>query len=312
MTKLGATDIDVFPLCLGTNVFGWTIDEQQSHAVLDAFAEAGGNFLDTADVYAAWGDGNSGGESEQIIGNWMAARGNRDKIVVGTKVGQLAGREGLSAETVVGAAEDSLRRLQTDYIDLYYAHIDDRDTPLEETLGALDELVKAGKVRAIAASNYSADRLGEALAISDREGLARYAVVQPHYNLIEREEYENGLRTLCVEEGISCVPYFALAKGFLTGKYKPDQAVDTLRGAIDGSPYLKDDRASSALSTLVSVADEQATSPAAVALAWLLTRPAVAAPIASARNVEQLESLLGLDDVNLTEQQLQRLDVEMN
>src|SRR5580658_6829168 len=214
MTWLGTTDLDVYPLCLGGNVFGWSADDAQSFLVLDAYVAAGGNFIDTADVYSAWALGHSGGESESIIGRWMAARRNRDKIIVATKVGMLAGFAGLSAKTIAAAAEASLRRLQTDRIDLYYAHRDDPGTPLEETLRAFDALVREGKVRHIAASNYSAERLGEALAISQREHLTRYAALQPHYNLMHRREYEGDLAQLCAREGIACLPYYSLAKGF--------------------------------------------------------------------------------------------------
>jgi aryl-alcohol dehydrogenase (NADP+) len=218
MRKLGATEFEVFPLCLGGNVFGWTADEQQSFAVLDAFLAAGGNFIDTADVYPAWAPGNSGGESEAIIGRWMKSRGCRERVVIATKVGMLEKLRGLGAETIRKAAEASLARLQIERIDLYYAHRDDPATPLEETLRALDALVREGKVRHIAASNYTAARLAEALEISRREGLARFVALQPQYNLVVRGEYEGALGDLCARENIACLPYYALAKGYLPGK----------------------------------------------------------------------------------------------
>ena len=220
MAKISTTDLDVFPLALGGNVFGWTASQEESFAVLDAYAAAGGNFIDTADMYSAWAPGNSGGESETIIGRWMKARGNRDHMIIGTKVGMLEPLSGLSANTIPVAAEQSLGRLQTDRIDLYYAHKDDPKTPLEETLGAFDTLVREGKVRYIAASNYTAPRLAEALDVSKRGGFARFVALQPHYNLMERKEYEGELAEVVRREGLSAIPYFALAKGFLTGKYR--------------------------------------------------------------------------------------------
>ncbi|MEV4185966.1 aldo/keto reductase [Streptosporangium canum] len=223
---MSLSELNLFPLCLGGNVFGWTADRDASFAVLDAYVEAGGNFVDTADVYSEWVPGHPGGESETIIGEWMAARGNRDQIVVATKVGSLASRPGLSAANIRAAAEDSLRRLRTDHIDLYWAHIDDAETPLEETLDAFDSLIREGKVRNIGASNYGPERLAEALAISDRNGLARYGVLQQPYNLVERA-YEGPLRDVVIAEGLTSTPYHGLARGFLTGKYRP--------GVEDGS-----------------------------------------------------------------------------
>jgi aryl-alcohol dehydrogenase (NADP+) len=219
MATLGTTDLDVFGLNLGGNVFGWTADEATSHAVLDAYADAGGNFVDTADSYMAAAPGNRGGESETIIGSWLRRRGRRDDVVIATKVSQHPERKGLAHDNVLAAAEDSLRRLGTDHIDLYYAHFDDPDTPLEETLAAFDALVRQGKVRYVAGSNYSPERVREALAIQDREGWARWVALQPHYNLMERAGFEDGgLRELAEREGLAVLPYFALAKGFLTGK----------------------------------------------------------------------------------------------
>ena len=305
MTNISATDLDVFPLCLGGNVFGWTADETQSFAVLDAYAAAGGNFIDTADSYSAFHPGNSGGESETIIGKWLVASGNRDQMVIATKVGAWPQQPGLSAANIRTAAEGSLRRLGTDYIDLYYAHRDDQDTPLEETLGAFDELVREGKVRHIAASNYTAARLAQALAISDRAGLARYVALQQHYNLVERE-YEGELGKLVAREGLSSVPYFALAKGFLTGKYRPSGAdVDSPRAA--GARAYLDDRGSAVLAAMDSVAAAHTTTLAAVALAWLAAQPTVVAPIASARTTEQLADLLPMADLKLTNEELDRL-----
>ena len=218
---IAGTELSVFPLCLGSNVFGWTVDERAAFAVLDAYAAAGGNFVDTADSYAAWGEGNSGGESETIIGRWMAARGNRDDIVVATKVGKMPGLGGLAPATIRRAAEDSLARLGSDRIDLYYAHLDDEDTPLEDTLAAFGELIDEGKVRCIAASNYGAPRLAEALAVARANDLPEYVAVQPHYNLVHRGDYEGELADLCVREGLGSIPYPGLAGGFLTGKYRP-------------------------------------------------------------------------------------------
>src|SRR5439155_4620388 len=226
MPRIPQTDLDVFPLCLGGNVFGWTADEPQSFGVLDRYLAAGGNFIDTADVYSAWVPGHTGGESETIIGRWMTARGIRSRIVIATKVGMLPGLKGLSPQTIRTAAEASLRRLGVTNIDLYYAHADDLTTPVEESLRAFDALVKEGKVRYIGASNFTASRLAEALRISDSNGLARYVALQPHYNLIHRHDYEGALAAVCRRETVGCLPYYGLAKGFLTGKYRPGRNVD--------------------------------------------------------------------------------------
>jgi aryl-alcohol dehydrogenase-like predicted oxidoreductase len=307
MTRLGSTDLDVFPLCLGTNIFGWTVDERQAFAVLDAYAAAGGNFIDTADMYSAWAPGNSGGESEAIIGNWMALRGNRDEMVIATKVGRLDGLADLHAPTIRTAVEGSLRRLQTDRIDLYYAHADDDPSiPLDETLGAFDELVRTGKVRHIAASNYEPARLAEALSLSKRDGLASYVALQPEYNLVERG-YEAELAPLCTEHGLACVPYFALAVGFLTGKYRPGGAtVDSPRSA-NASRHLNE-RGLAVLAALDTIAAAHSTTQAAVALAWLVSRPTVVAPIASARTPEQLSDLLQFISLELAAEELDQLD----
>jgi aryl-alcohol dehydrogenase-like predicted oxidoreductase len=299
------TDLDLFPLCLGGNVFGWTADEPQSFEVLDAYAAAGGNFIDTADVYSAWMPNHTGGESETIIGRWMAARGTRQRMVVATKVGKLPGLSGLSAVTIRKAAEASLRRLGTDHIDLYYAHADDPDTPLTESLAAFDALVKEGKVRYVAASNYTAPRLAEALAVSDREGLVRYVALQPHYNLVDRSEYDGDLRDLCAREELACFPYFALAKGFLTGKYRPNVHIDSPR-AGGASAYL-DDRGLRVLAALDDIATAHQTTVAAVSLAWLVGQPTVVAPIASARTVDQLAALLPIAELRLSSEEIARL-----
>jgi len=302
--SLPGTALSVYPLCLGGNVFGASADQDQSFEVLDAYTAAGGNFVDTADSYLWRLPGNSGGESETIIGNWLAARGNRDDVVVATKVGSWPVHPGLTAANIAVAAEESLRRLRTDHIDLYYAHRDDPDTPLEETLGAFDALVRAGKVRYLAASNYAAPRLAEALRISKENGLASYVAVQPHYNLVERD-YEHELAPLLAEHGLPCLPYFALAAGFLTGKYAADTKVDSWR-AESAAAYL-DDRGRRVLSVLAEVAEQHRVSQAAVALAWLLAQPTVLTPLASARNTEQLAALLPMAELKLADDELRRL-----
>ncbi|MEV5715109.1 aldo/keto reductase [Amycolatopsis mediterranei] len=299
MTKLGNTDLDVYGLNLGCNVFGWTADEPQSFTVLDAYTAAGGNFLDSADLYGG------GGGSETIIGNWLAARGRRDDVVVATKVGLWDGRPGLSAKNIQAAAEDSLRRLKTDHIDLHYAHRDDPDTPLEETLEAFDALVRAGKVRYVGASNYTAGRLADALSISDKNGFARFAVLQPHYNLVERD-YERDLAPLVEREGLATLPYFALAMGFLTGKYRTkDETGDSPRAARALS-YL-DKGGARVLAALDEVAQAHGVSAATVSLAWLRQQPTVAAPIASARTPGQLTDLIASVSLELTDAEVTAL-----
>jgi aryl-alcohol dehydrogenase-like predicted oxidoreductase len=309
MTKLGSSGLDVARLCLGTNVFGWTADEAASHAVLDAYVAGGGNFVDTADAYSAWVPGNSGGDSEAIIGSWLARNAaRRDDVVIATKVSRLAPNTGLGRDAILAAADASLRRLQTDRIDLYWAHYDDPDTPLEETLAAFGELIDAGKVRAIGASNYSAARLAEALAVSDREGLPRFVALQPHYNLVDREDYENGLAAVVAEHGLATVPYYGLASGFLTGKYRPGgPEVDSPRAA-GAAKYLNNGGVAK-LEALDAVAAEHDTTVAAVALAWLAAQPSVAAPIASARTVAQLQDLLPVLSLQLGEDELAELSV---
>ncbi|MBW5425618.1 aldo/keto reductase [Streptomyces sp. BG9H] len=306
LRTLGASDLEVFPLSLGGNVFGWTADRTASFAVLDAYTAAGGNFIDTADAYTHWVDGNKGGESETLIGEWLAERGNRSDVVVATKVGALPEYKGLAADTIKSGADASLRRLNTDYIDLYYTHYDDPSVPVEEIIGALDELVRAGKVRAIAASNITPERLQESLDFSDREGLARYVALQPHYNLVSRDTYEGPLQEVASRSGLAAVPYFALASGFLTGKYRPGAQVESARsGRVQ--EYVGSERGDRVLTALDEIAAAREVQVATVALAWLAAQPTVAAPIASARTVEQLPALLAVADVELTETELASL-----
>ncbi|MEU0249423.1 aldo/keto reductase [Streptomyces sp. NPDC006235] len=306
LRKLGSSDLEVFPLALGGNVFGWTADEAQSFAVLDAYTAAGGNFIDSADVYSAWVDGNQGGESETVLGKWLASRGNRADVVVATKVSQHPEFQGLSAANIKAAADASLRRLGTDYIDLYYTHYDKPDVPVEEIIGALDELVTAGKVRHIAASNISAERLRASIEFSDREGLARYVALQPHYNLVSRDTYEGELQHLAARTGLAAVPYYALASGFLTGKYRPGTTVDSAR-ASGAAQHLQTERGRRVLDALDGIAAAHDVPVATVALAWLAAQPTVVAPIASARTVEQLPALIGVGELTLTEAEVGRL-----
>ncbi|MCG7286154.1 aldo/keto reductase [Cellulomonas sp. ACRRI] len=306
MARIGTTDLDVLPLNLGGNVFGWTADEQASFAVLDAFVEGGGSFVDTADVYSEWGPGHEGGESEATIGRWIAARGNRADVVIATKVGKLSTRRGTSRAVVRAAIDDSLKRLGTDYVDLYYAHEDDRETPLEETVAALGEVVADGKARYVAASNFTPERLAEALRIADELGVARFVALQPHYNLVHRGEYEGPLQELAVREGLGVLPYSSLASGFLTGKYRDGSpAVDSPRAGSAGR-YL-DDRGRRVLAALDAVAAAHGTSVTAVALAWLRVQPGVVAPIASARSVEQLPDLLAGARLDLADDEVTAL-----
>jgi aryl-alcohol dehydrogenase (NADP+) len=303
MRAIAGTDLSVFPLCLGSNIFGWTIDERQAFAVLDAYAAAGGNFIDTADSYSVWAAGNQGGESETIIGKWMAARSNRDRMVIATKVGQMPGLTGLAPSTIRRSAEGSLARLQTDRIDLYYAHVDDEGTRLADTLGAFGDLIAEGAVRHIGASNYRAPRLAEALAVARANGLPEYVALQPHYNLVHRAEYEGELADLCMREGVSCIPYSGLASGFLTGKYRiggPDTGSPRAAGA---RRYL-DEGGSAVLAALDEIGASRGSTVAAVALAWLAAQPAVVAPIASARTPEQLAELLPVAGLTLDSAEL--------
>jgi aryl-alcohol dehydrogenase (NADP+) len=301
MSSLGHTDLDVFPICLGGNVFGWTADEPQSRAVLDAYIGAGGNFVDTANSYLV-----EHGRSETIIGRWIADRANRDQVVVATKVGGGRGPvRNLRAQTIEREAHASLERLQTDRIDLYFAHFDDRETPLEESLRAFDALVQAGTVRHIGASNYTPERLTAALELQRDHGLAEFTILQPHYNLVERD-FEHTLLPVAEALDLAVVPYFGLARGFLTGKYRPGgEAVDSQR-AEAARAYLNSGGAA-VLEALDEVATAHETTVAAVALAWLLARPRVAAPIASARTTEQLEQILPAATLDLTPAEVDRL-----
>lgn len=305
--KLGTSDLDVSPLCLGGNPFGWTADEATSFAVLDAYADAGGNFIDTADRYTFHVPGNSGGESETIIGRWLKSRGCRDQMVIATKVGALPGLDNLARPTIRRAAADSLRRLGTDHIDLYFAHVDDLGTPLAETLAAFDELVRAGMVRYIAASNFTADRLAESLRTSAQEGFAAYVAVQTEYNLVQREHYERRLAPTVANAGLACLPYVALARGFLTGKYRAGgPTVDSPR-ASQARTHL-DGNGPAVLAAMAEVAAAHRTTLAAVALAWLAAQPTVATPIAGARNPAQLADLLPFLTLRLTAGELTLLD----
>ncbi|MET9549932.1 aldo/keto reductase [Streptomyces sp. NPDC006627] len=298
--------LHVSPLSLGGNVFGWTADEASSFAVLDAYVDAGGNFIDTADVYSVWVEGHTGGESESIIGKWVAARKNRSEIVIASKVGAHPQFEGLSAATIKGAIEASLKRLRTDYLDLYYTHVDDESVRVDEFLTALDELVVAGKVRMLGASNISPSRLEETLAFCAREGLARYAVVQPHYNLVVRDPYESELAHVVARNGLAAVPYFALAKGFLTGKYQHGAHVESARSR-QATRYLDTPKGQRVLTALNGIASAHRVEQAAVALAWLAAQPTIVAPLASARTVEQLQALLAFGELTLSETELDAL-----
>jgi aryl-alcohol dehydrogenase-like predicted oxidoreductase len=307
---LGESELRVFPINLGGNVFGWSADEEQSFAVLDAYAAAGGNFIDTADVYSAWAPGHSGGESEVIIGKWLASRGNRDDIVVATKVGKLAGLEGTSRDIVRKAVDDSLKRLGTDYIDLYYAHQDYTERPVEEAVEALHEQVALGKVRSIGASNFSGQRLEQALRFSESENLSKYVAIQNEYSLVERDAVESSdggptVAEVALAESVSVLPYWSLASGFLTGKYRDGVTVDSVR-AGGASKYL-DDRGRRILAELDRVAEAHDTSVTSVSLAWLLAQPSVATPIASARTVEQLPDLIAAATLQLTADEVSAL-----
>jgi aryl-alcohol dehydrogenase-like predicted oxidoreductase len=295
--RLGNSQIQVYPLCFGGNVFGWTADEPTSFNLLDAFVAAGFNFIDTADSYSTWAPGHRGGESETVIGKWLKARGKREQVIIATKVGsEVMGRKGLSKAYILSEVEESLARLQTDYIDLYQSHRDDASTPVEETLEAYAELVRQGKVRAIGASNFTAERLTESLAASRAKGFPRYECLQPNYNLYDRADYETQLEPLCLKEGLAVIPYFSLASGFLTGKYRrQEDLAQSPRGRFV-QKYLND-RGLRILSALDHVAAQHGSTPGKVAIAWLLARPSITAPIASATNLDQLRDLI--DAVNL-------------
>jgi aryl-alcohol dehydrogenase-like predicted oxidoreductase len=306
LIELGKSGIEVSELCLGANVFGWTADEAASHRILDRYLDSGGNFVDTADAYSWWADGNEGGESETIIGRWLSRRGRRDDVVIATKVGQLPGFEGLSATNISRAVDTSLRRLQTDHIDLYYAHIDDRDVPLDETLGAFESLVAAGKVRCIGASNYVASRFSEALTISREHGWTPYSVLQTHYNLVHRHEFEDELADVCAEMGIVCVAYYGLADGFLTGKYRRGSSLPASERAEDVQRYLTAEY-DPVLGALDEVAASHGVPVGAVALAWLSAHQGVVA-LASARTTGQLEEIVQAQGMRLSDAELALLD----
>ena len=307
MTTIGSSDLDVFPINLGGNTFGWTSDAAASERVLDAFVGAGGNFIDTADGYSAWVPGNSGGESETIIGSWMAARGNRAKLVIGTKVSQHPDYKGLAASNIAAAADASLGRLQTDYIDLYYAHFDDESLPIAEIAGAFDALVKAGKIRYVGISNFSAARIQEWMSTAKKEGLALPVALQPHYNLVAREPYESTLAPVVAEHGLGVLPYSSLASGFLTGKYRTEADLAGKPRGQGAGRYLND-RGLDVLAQLESVSIEQGASIASTALAWLLARPGVVAPIASATSTEQLGDLTAATALQLNSKDIELLD----
>ncbi|WP_462265567.1 aldo/keto reductase [Mucilaginibacter sp.] len=298
---IGTSDLKVAPFMFGGNVFGWTIDQATSFNLLDAFTDAGYNFIDTADVYSAWAHDGEGGQSETIIGNWLKQKGGRDKIILATKVGKPMGpdKKGLSAPYIKQAVEDSLKRLQTDYIDLYQSHDDDQDTSLEETLNAYAELIQEGKVRIIGASNYKADRLAEALAVSKQQGFPAYQTLQPEYNLYEREDYEKNLEPLCLERNIGVVTYFSLASGFLTGKYRSEADLNKSKRGGGIKKYLTP-RGMNILKALDEAAKEYEVTPAAIALAWLIARPGIIAPIASATSVTQLQESLKAAEIKLS------------
>jgi aryl-alcohol dehydrogenase-like predicted oxidoreductase len=307
MAVIGSSDLDVFPLGLGGNTFGWTSDKETSFAVLDAYAAGGGNFIDSADSYSAWVPGNSGGESETIIGEWTAARGNRDSVVIATKVDRHPQFRGLSRANVLAAADASLARLQTDYIDLYYVHYDDPDVPVAEAAGVFSELQKAGKIRQVGLSNYSAPRLREWFAVAAAEGFTPPVALQPLYNLMDRDPYEASLAPVVAEFGLGVLPYYSLASGFLAGKYR--SASDHAGGARQkGATKYLTPVGLRVLAALDSVAAAHGVEPATVALAWLRTRPGIVAPLASARTVEQLPALLASATLELTPGQVTELD----
>ncbi|RIK47337.1 MAG: aldo/keto reductase [Chloroflexi bacterium] len=310
--KLGRTGLKVAPICLGGNVFGWTADEQASFAVLDAYVEAGGNFIDTADVYSRWAPGHTGGESELVLGKWFAARGNRDKVVLVTKVGSpmgdAPGQRGLSRGWIMHAVEQSLRRLQTDYIDVYLSHYDDPDTRPDETMRAYDDLIRAGKVRYVGASNYSPSRLVGALWASDRNGYARYELLQPLYNLARREAYERELQAVCREHELGVITYSSLASGFFSGKYRSDAPLPESARAGGVQNNYMNARGFAALDALREVAAGHNATTGQVALAWILSRPEITAPIASATTADQARELAGAAALRLTSDEVAHLD----
>ena len=305
---LGKSGLSVQPLALGGNVFGWSLDEAASVRVLDAFVDAGLDLIDTADVYPAWVPGNQGGESEAIIGRWLKQGGRRDKVVIATKVAKWDRQRGLSPDNIQAAADGSLRRLGVDVIDLYFAHEDDASVPLADTLGAFARLIEQGKVRAIGASNYSAPRLREALETSQRLGLPRYEVLQPEYNLVARKDYEAQLEPLVREHGLGVINYYALASGFLTGKYRSEADLGKSRARGGAAAKYLNGHGLRVLATLDDVAKRHAATPAQVALAWLIARPGITAPIASATSVEQVQELAGAVRLKLSADDLDVLD----
>ena len=298
--KLGHSGLETLPLALGGNVFGWTVDEPASFALLDAFVAAGFSLIDTADVYSVWAPGHAGGESETIIGNWMKQSGKRQDVVIATKAGMemAPGKKGLSRDHILRSVEESLKRLRTDYIDLYQSHIDDEATPLDETLETYARLVEQGKVRAIGASNYKAERLAEALLVSERLGYPSYQTLQPLYNLYDRADYETNLEPLCLEKGLGVISYFSLASGFLTGKYRSEDDLSKSPRGRKTKQYLND-RGFRILKALDQVSSNLDSTPGRVALAWLIARPSITAPIASATNLEQLDDLIGATRLEL-------------
>ncbi|HXJ91918.1 MAG TPA: aldo/keto reductase [Terriglobia bacterium] len=307
--KLGNSGIEIQPLALGGNVFGWTADESASFQLLDAFVAAGFSFVDTADVYSTWVPGNRGGESETLIGKWLQRSGSRSKVVIATKVGLDMGprKKGLSKAYILQAVEASLGRLQTDYIDLYQSHVDDPDTPLDETLEAHQQLIRQGKVRAIGASNYGPERLTEALRVSQERGYSRYESLQPHYNLYDRADYETRLEAVCQQNGLGVIPYYSLAKGFLSGKYRSESDLGKSPRGQGVKQYLND-RGFRILNALDQVAKGHHSNPARVALAWLIARPSITAPIASATNLEQLNDLVEATSLRLDQSSIEVLN----
>jgi len=301
MITLPKTDLHVYPLCLGGNVFGFSADVTNSEIVLDYYFDNGGNFIDTADMYSQWAPGHVGGESETIIGDWMKRRGNRKEMVIATKVAKLDTRPGLTKSNIIAACDDSLRRLQTDYIDIYYAHQDDPDTPIDETLSTFDWLIKSGKVRFIAASNFTSERLQESLDISKANNFASYIACQDQYNLMDRD-YETTLRDTVKKNGLSEIPYYGLARGFLSGKYRPGVTVDSVRATGVATSYANE-RGWTMLEKLDQIAKEKKTSISAIALAWLRQQKTVSAPIASATKLEQITELMPIIELNASELQ---------
>jgi aryl-alcohol dehydrogenase-like predicted oxidoreductase len=307
--KLGNSDLQVAPIAFGGNVFGWTIGEQTSYDILDQFTADGFNLIDTADVYSKWNPGNQGGESETIIGNWMKSRNNRDQVVISTKVGgdMGSGRKGLSKDYIVTEVEASLRRLQTDYIDLYFSHFDDLETPVQETLSAYDQLIKAGKVRWIGASNFSAERLKESLDASKSDNLPKYQVYQPEYNLYNREKYEQEYQQLILDNQLGVISYFALASGFLSGKYRSEADLQKSQRGAGIKNYLNE-RGFKILKALDEVSELYNSDPATVAIAWLIVQPSITAPIVSVTNTIQLESLKKAAALQLSTEVISVLD----